>query len=325
MMINLWTALTFFGALLVGFVVIRLREQQDNTPANRVRGHLNTMLGLDEAPKAAPEPAPESNAALFGDLRRGESPIAAWLAERRERLLTVSGGKPQIFVAVVLTLAVVLGLCLAWLLPLSTWGWPVLLLIDPVLLLMFCYRWMIGRYQKRFLKQFPDALDLIIRAVRAGVPANQAITAAGKEFDAPLGTEFCLMGDALQLGVDLQEVLNEAEARIEVPDFSFFCVCLLLQRETGGQLTETLENLAQIIRVRCDMGMKARALTGEARAASKVIGVIPFLVMGMLWYINPDYILPLFVTASGLVILKLAIVLVAGGLFLISHLSNLKV
>jgi tight adherence protein B len=321
--LNLWTALAFFGSLLVGFVVIYVKDRQRDTPASRVRQHLNSVMGL--APEEAVQVESEPDSQLF-DKYQGSDPFSAWLAARRYRLQTVSGGKLQKIVLVVLLLAVVIGAVLLWLLPLgSWWGLPTLLLLDPVILLWLSYRWVIGHFKKRFLAQFPDALDLIIRAVRAGVPANQAMGAAGREFADPLGHEFSLMGDALRLGIDLPEVLADAEKRIEVPDFSFFCVCLLLQRETGGQLTETLENLALIIRARREMGQKARALTGEARGASKMIAAIPVVVVGLLFMVNKPYIMPMFVTDTGLFLLKIVVVLVVSGLLIINHMSNLKV
>jgi len=101
-------------------------------------------------------------------------------------------------------------------------------------------------------------------------------------------------------------------------------VCMLLQRETGGPLTETLENLAQIIRARSEIALKAKALTAEVRTASKVMAVIPLMVVAVLWMLNPAYIMPLFATPSGLSVLKLAIGLIAVGLGIIYHLANAR-
>src|SRR5699024_4447353 len=99
-----------------------------------------------------------------------------------------------------------------------------------------------------FIQQLPDAMDAIVRASQAGIPVTQSIREVGGRFTAPLGPEFKRMGDALLLGHELEEVLDEANLRIELPDFSFFTVCVMLQRETGGSIVEALENLSTIIR-----------------------------------------------------------------------------
>src|SRR5690606_1456256 len=137
-----------------------------------------------------------------------------------------------------------------------------------------------------FLSQLPDVLDMIIRASQAGVPVTQSIRNVGDAFQWPAGPEFKRIGDSLHLGNDLMVVLDEAEARICLPDFSFLSVCLLLQRETGGSLSETLSNLATVIRSRRDLRLKTRALTAEGRLSGAVISVIPFVILSMLWASN---------------------------------------
>ena len=119
-------------------------------------------------------------------------------------------------------------------------------------------------------------------------------------------------------------VLDEADRRIAIPDFSFFVVCLQLQRETGGQLTEMLENLSQIIRTRRELGMKARALTAEGRTASKVIAAVPLCIMLALWIINPEYIGVLFSTPQGHTILYVAAAMGTAGLLLINRIARLE-
>ena len=320
--LNLLTLVVFCLAALLGWLILKLYDSRHQSPQQRVQAHLSAMLDLQEPEERDLSETTEGR--LFQS-QQAEGALAIWYAARRRRLRTVCGAREKTFFVTMLLLSLLVIAVLIWMLPMNRWWSPLLLIFTPPAVLTLGYRFMVRRFKKRFLAQFPNALDLIIRAVRAGVPANQAISAASKEFPDPLRTEFGLMGDGLRLGFDLKQVLEEADKRIGVAEFSFFCVCMLLQRETGGPLTETLENLALIIRSRTELALKARALTGETRAASKIIAVIPALVVLLLWILNRDYIAMLFTTPGGLVLLKLSIALVVIGLAVINHMSNLKV
>lgn len=179
-------------------------------------------------------------------------------------------------------------------------------------------------YRRRFLAQFPDALDLIIRAIRAGVPVTQAIRTAGKELPHPAGREFLLMGDALRLGLDQDDVMAAASQRIDLPDFRFFAVCLQLQRETGGPLAETLENLSGIIRARREVQLKTRALTAQGRTSSKIIAAVPLVTLGGLQLMADHYLDVLFYTPSGHTVLWLAAGMVVSGLLVINRMARLE-
>jgi Flp pilus assembly protein TadB len=159
--------------------------------------------------------------------------------------------------------------------------------------------------------------------VRAGIPVVQAISTAGREADEPVRSTFRTMGDALRLGADLTEVLDQAVQRLQIADFSFFAVCLLLQRETGGNLAETLENLAAIIRSRRDIRLKTKALTAEGRLATNIISAVPFAVTGMLYVVNRPYVELLFDTRAGHKIVTLAAVLLTVGLWMVRKMSKL--
>ena len=185
------------------------------------------------------------------------------------------------------------------------------------------YRWIIGRFRLRFLAAFPDTLDLIIRAVRAGIPAVQAICIAGVESEEPVRATFRTMGDALLVGADVKEVLEQAAARLQLADFSFFTVCLILQRETGGNLGDTLETLAAIVRSRRDIRAKSKALTAEGKLASKMIAAVPFVIMVVFYVVNRPYLQTLTNTHAGHKILALAGGLMTVGLWLINKIANL--
>ena len=129
----------------------------------------------------------------------------------------------------------------------------------PAVLLRFLQ----SRYQNKFLDPFPDALDLMCRAVRAGLPVFDAMEVASREVIAPVGTELARTLEEMRIGVDIDEALQHTADRIRVPDFRFFVVALKLQRRTGGGLAETLANLSNIIRRRKEIRLKARALSAE--------------------------------------------------------------
>ncbi len=124
-------------------------------------------------------------------------------------------------------------------------------------------------------------------------------------------------------GLDLEEVLAVAVKRIEIADFSFFCVCLLLQRETGGQLGETLENLAGIVRTRREIRQKTKALTGEARITTKILAAIPIVIMLSMYGLNRDYLMVLFETAPGQKLLTFGAISIVIGLIVIGKMSKL--
>jgi len=221
------------------------------------------------------------------------------------------------------TASIPLALLIAWLTDMPVVYMPLLLVSAPILVTRFVYQYLINQFRNKFLSHFPDTIDLIVRAVRAGIPAVQAISVAGNDAEEPVRAEFRIMGDGLRLGVDLKDVLTDAVERIQIADFSFFSVCLLLQRETGGALTETLENLATIVRTRRDMRLKVRALTAEGRITSKIIAAVPFVTVGMLFLANREYVMLLFNTTGGHHLLIVAAVLMSIGMFLINKIANL--
>jgi len=180
----------------------------------------------------------------------------------------------------------------------------------PVLLLRFAQ----GRYQRKFLDIFPDALDLIVRAVSSGLPAPEAIELVGREVRPPVGTEFQQLLDELRIGAELEEALQRAADRIRVPDFRFFAVSLLLQRQTGGGIAEALSNLGGIIRQRKALRMKARALTAEAQASAALVATTPFVAGVGLFLINRDLITVLFFDPRGRLMLGIAVASLLTGL-----------
>ncbi|MHA7314753.1 type II secretion system F family protein, partial [Burkholderia pseudomallei] len=295
-------------------------------PAARVRSRVEAL----REPRAAARPAAPARASRVGlqlfTRTHGEGEggaLRAWLRARGEHVRTAAGGGGVRAIAFASALAALAGFVGASFAGFAPWLRLALAAALAAGAARAVYRILIGRFKQRFLSVFPDALDLIIRAVRAGIPVAQAIGTAGRESEEPVRATFRAMGDALRVGADLKDVLEQQAERLQLADFSFFGVCLVLQRETGGNLTETLENLSGIIRTRRDIRMKTRALTAEGRIASKIIAAVPFAIAGFLFVVNRPYVNLLFHTRAGHKMLILAAVLLTVGLAMIRKIANL--
>lgn len=163
------------------------------------------------------------------------------------------------------------------------------------------------RSDAQFAALLPDAIDMVIRIVRAGLPVASAIRTVGREEAAPLATVFMKIADQIEIGVPLDEALTQASEIVGNPDFRFFAVAVGLQQSTGGNLTVTLETLSQIIRRRRAVRLRARAATAEVRISGIVLGSIPFVVTGALLLVAPNYLDPLFADRRGNIIIGLAV------------------
>ncbi len=169
---------------------------------------------------------------------------------------------------------------------------------------------MIGKRRMRFQQQFPEAIDLMVRGLKSGLPISETIVNVGQEMPDPVGTEFRTIADAVRLGTGLDEALWDAARRIDLAEFRFFAISLSVQRETGGNLGETLANLGDILRKRLTMKLKVRAMSSEARASAYIIGILPFAMFGIFMLLSPEY-------ASKLITDPRGIIMTCVGLFMI--------
>ncbi len=184
---------------------------------------------------------------------------------------------------------------------------------------------MIVRRQRRFLAVFPEAIELMVRGLKSGIPVSESMKVVGRELPDPIGQEFRSITDALTLGQSFDEALAMASKRIELPEFRFFEISLGIQQETGGNLAETLENLAVILRKRKQMKLKVKALSSEARASAYIIGSLPFLMFIGLSFINPEQMALLFYDRRGNVILAMAVASLATGVGTMIKMGKLQV
>ena len=154
--------------------------------------------------------------------------------------------------------------------------------------------YMIGKRMKRFITLFPDAIDLIVRGLRSGLPVSESINMVAREVEDPVGAIFRTMSDQMKLGVTLEKSLYDTARKLGITEFNFFVTSIVLQRETGGNLSEILNNLSDVLRKRFMMRMKIKALSSEAKASAIIVGALPFVVIVVLNFLQPDYMDPLF-------------------------------
>jgi tight adherence protein B len=194
---------------------------------------------------------------------------------------------------------------------------------------LFIPHYIIGRIGRRrvarFIGLFPEAIDLMVRALRAGLPVTEAIINAGQEIGDPVGVEFRGIEAGMRLGRDLDSLLWEIAKRIAAPEFRFFIIALSVQRETGGNLAETLNNLSEVLRRRRAMRAKARAMASEARASTMILGSLPILVTVILMITSPTYVSPLFTDVRGLMLIGVAVAMLLIGVGVMVKMAKFEI
>jgi len=150
--------------------------------------------------------------------------------------------------------------------------------------------WTINKRTNNFVAKFPDAIELLVRGLRSGLPVTETLVVVAQEVPGPVGEEFKAIVERIKIGRTMEESLQETGDRLGIPEFNFFCITLAIQRETGGNLAETLSNLSDVLRKRSQMKLKIRAMSSESKASAYIVGALPFVVFGMIWWINPAYL-----------------------------------
>ena len=148
---------------------------------------------------------------------------------------------------------------------------------------------MIGRRLAKFNKYFPDAIDLMVRGLRSGLPISETLGVVAAELPNPTAEEFRGVVDKIRIGRTMEVSLQEMADRLGTPEIQFFCITLAIQRETGGNLAETLSNLSDVLRKRAAMKLKVKAMSSESKASAYIIGALPFMVFGIIYTVNPGY------------------------------------
>ena len=187
----------------------------------------------------------------------------------------------------------------------------------------------VGRMGKRrvaaFINLCPEGIDLMVRALRSGLPISEAIVGAGREIGDPVGNELGRVEAGMRMGRDLEALLWDIANRIDVPEFRFFIIALSVQRETGGNLAETLANLADVLRRRRQMRAKVRAMSSETRATTAILAGMPVLVIVMLALTSPHYLVPLYSDVRGFLLDGLALLMLATGIGIMTKMAKFEI
>lgn len=183
----------------------------------------------------------------------------------------------------------------------------------------------IRRKMNRFVGLFPDAIELIVRGLRSGLPVQESFKVISEEIADPIGKEFGYVAQAIKLGVPVDKALIDEAHKLKMLEFDFFVTSLNLQRETGGNLAEILSNLASTIRERHIMKMKIKAMSSEARASAWIVGALPFLVVIALRFINPEYLEPLFDDTRGNIAGMIGLSSLGLGIFVMKRMASFEI
>lgn len=184
---------------------------------------------------------------------------------------------------------------------------------------------MIAKRVAKFNSNFPDAIELMVRGLRSGLPIAETIGIVAAEIQGPVGDEFRAVADKMKIGRTLDAALQESADRLGTAEFQFFVITLAIQRETGGNLAETLSNLADVLRKRAQMKLKIRAMSSESKASAYIVGSLPFVVFALVFMMNPTYMGGFF-TDQRLIVAGLGgVVWMAIGAFIMAKMVNFEI
>jgi len=179
-----------------------------------------------------------------------------------------------------------------------------------------------GKRIKQFTTQLPPALDIIIRSLNAGHPLNAAIALVAREMPDPIGSEFGILSDQLTFGADLETSMINMYTRVGAPELKLLAVTVTVQRGTGGNLSEILDNLAGMIRARIMLKAKIRAISSEGRITAMIMAVFPFFLFAMIRALVPTYFDPLWESGYGTQVVIGCLVVMSFGIFVLYRLVN---
>lgn len=280
-------------------------QDDSNSPkknADKRRADLAKKLQQNENPKA------KKSAGLADMLRQ-----AGWghIAPKKFWLISLGFGL-ALFLITKLTGQALPIVIMSW--AVGTFGLPRMVL-----------KFRISRRQKKFLEEFPDALESMVRLLKAGMPVGEAIAMVSREFTGPVGEEMSKVYDEQKIGISMAEACLHAAERVPITEMQMFATGIAIQQQTGSSLSEILTNLARVIRARFRLKRKVQALSAEAKASAMIIGALPILVGAGLTLINPDYMFPLFYTLKGKFLLSGAVAWMCIGVLVMKQMINFRV
>jgi tight adherence protein B len=205
----------------------------------------------------------------------------------------------------------------------------------PLLALGFAFaaglgapRWVLTflgkRRVKKYTEEFANAVDIIVRGIKSGLPVHDCLKIIARESPDPLGGEFARLVENLGMGMTLEQALERAYERMPTPELRFFAIVLAIQQKTGGNLAEALDNLSRVVRARKMMREKVKALSSEATASAMIISALPFVVMVLVSVLAPAYMNKMFVDPRGQMALAAGAVWMSVGAFIMRRMINFK-
>lgn len=190
-------------------------------------------------------------------------------------------------------------------------------------------RWFLGRArkkrQKKFVAEFSNAIDVIVRGVKSGLPVNECLKIIARDAQSPVKEEFYLLTEGVRIGLTLEQSLDRMYLRMPVGEVNFFAIVLIIQQQTGGNLADALGNLSGVLRSRKSMLGKIAALSMEAKASAAILAAMPFFVSGMVYMAAPEYLAPLHTTSMGQFMLIGAGIWMGIGVLVMKNMIAIKV
>lgn len=190
-------------------------------------------------------------------------------------------------------------------------------------------RWVVGflagRRSKKFTADFANAVDVIVRGIKSGLPVHDCFKIIGKEFSAPLGPEFQRLVENLGMGLSVEQAMEKMYESMPTPELRFFTIVLGIQAKTGGNLAEALGNLSQVLRSRKLMREKIKAMSSEATASAGIIGSLPIVVMLIVLVTTPSYMMLMFTDDRGHLMLMGSAFWMACGVFVMKRMISFKI
>ena len=184
---------------------------------------------------------------------------------------------------------------------------------------------LIKRRIAKFNSNFPDAIELMVRGLRSGLPITETLGIVAQEIGGPVGLEFRGVADKMKIGRTMEAALQDTADRLGTAEFQFFVITLAIQRETGGNLAETLSNLADVLRKRAQMKLKIRAMSSESKASAMIVGSLPYIVFTLVWMINPGYMADFFTDQRLMVAGLGGLVWMSIGVFIMAKMVNFEI
>ena len=311
--------ITFAG---LGFVFVG----GDNSQAkvSKRAQSIGASTGVDKAKPKAAEQAQNRRKQILQTLKAQEKQArkAKLTMESRLRQAGMAPNVPRFWIVCgVLAAVVAVGL--------------LIVRVNPLIVLGAAFvaglglpRWVLGflakKRVKKFTEDFPNAIDIVVRGIKSGLPVHDCLKIIGRESPEPLAGEFRRLVESLSVGQTVDEGLARMLESMPTSEVRFFSIVLSIQSRTGGNLAEALNNLSVVLRARKLMREKIKAMSGEAVASASIIGSLPLVVMALVSFVSPAYLLPLFTDDRGKVMLVVGVLTMSAGVFVMRRMINFK-